>query len=286
MNSFQICVGNVGPETVIPCTSSMGISPVGVADPHRGRERGRVPAEPRVRVVLGRARLAGGRPPEVSADTRPAGDVLAQDPRHLGGDPVRDHARPLRLAPAARRSRRSAGRRAGSPSAWSRSRPRRASRTRRPSRAARPRSSRARWTAPAEAACARRACAPCSRRSALRPEASAARRPCCRSAASPSSTVMSPAVAVVVGGDVPGRRGRVRLVVEGAGDERRFEPGSIPCDTAVVSTKVLNVEPACRRACAARLNSFFVRPGMTPVIALIAPVAGSIATSAEAGSVR
>jgi hypothetical protein len=27
MNSFQICVGKVGPETVIPCTSSIGISP-------------------------------------------------------------------------------------------------------------------------------------------------------------------------------------------------------------------------------------------------------------------
>jgi hypothetical protein len=29
MKSLQICVGNVGPETVIPCTSSMGISPDG-----------------------------------------------------------------------------------------------------------------------------------------------------------------------------------------------------------------------------------------------------------------
>ena len=29
MKSFQIWVGNVGPETVIPCTSSIGISPVG-----------------------------------------------------------------------------------------------------------------------------------------------------------------------------------------------------------------------------------------------------------------
>ena len=60
--------------------------------------------------------------------------------------------------------------------------------------------------------------------------------------------------------------------------------GLTPSETASASTKVLNVEPACRRACAARLNWFPDRPGVTAVMVLIAPLRGSIATTAEAGS--
>ena len=45
---------------------------------------------------------------------------------------------------------------------------------------------------------------------------------------------------------------------------------------AAASTKVLKVEPGCRRACESRLNWLFDGPGMTAVIARIAPFAGSI----------
>ena len=62
--------------------------------------------------------------------------------------------------------------------------------------------------------------------------------------------------------------------------------GSIPRSIAEASTKALNVEPAWRVDCAARLNWFFVLPGMTAVIARIAPVPGSTETMAAAGSLR
>jgi len=59
----------------------------------------------------------------------------------------------------------------------------------------------------------------------------------------------------------------------------------MPWATAAVSTKTLKVEPGWRRAWTARLNWFPTWPGVTAFIARIAPVRGSIATSAEAGSV-
>ena len=60
----------------------------------------------------------------------------------------------------------------------------------------------------------------------------------------------------------------------------------MPSLTAAASTNILNVDPAWRFACATRLNWLPLRPGVTAVIALIAPLRGSIETSAEAGSVR
>ena len=62
--------------------------------------------------------------------------------------------------------------------------------------------------------------------------------------------------------------------------------GLIPMLTAAASTNILKVEPACRFACATRLNWLPSLPGVTAVIALIAPVAGSIETRADAGSLR
>ena len=62
-----------------------------------------------------------------------------------------------------------------------------------------------------------------------------------------------------------------------------MDDGSIFFMTAVASTNVLKVDPACRRAWAARLNSYF-RPGVTAVIARMAPFAGLIETTADAGS--
>jgi hypothetical protein len=61
--------------------------------------------------------------------------------------------------------------------------------------------------------------------------------------------------------------------------------GLMPSRMASVRTKVLNDEPACRRPCAARLNWLFFFPGISAVIARIAPFFGLIETSAEAGSV-
>jgi hypothetical protein len=58
----------------------------------------------------------------------------------------------------------------------------------------------------------------------------------------------------------------------------------MPCSIAEASTNALNVEPASRADCAARLNWFLLLPGMTAVIALIAPVPGSTETIAAAGS--
>jgi hypothetical protein len=54
---------------------------------------------------------------------------------------------------------------------------------------------------------------------------------------------------------------------------------------AEARTNVLNVDPGCRADCAARLNWLFAFR-TTAVIALIAPVPGSIETIAAAGSVR
>ena len=71
-----------------------------VADPDRGRQRRRDPAEPGVGVVLRRAGLAAGGAADVRADAGAALDVHLEDPRHLGRDPVRDHSVALRLAPA------------------------------------------------------------------------------------------------------------------------------------------------------------------------------------------
>jgi len=47
----------------------------------------------------------------------------------------------------------------------------------------------------------------------------------------------------------------------------------------------LKVEPGWRRPCETRLYWLSFFPGAIPTIALIAPVRGSIAISAEAGSV-
>src|SRR5262249_62150992 len=60
--------------------------------------------------------------------------------------------------------------------------------------------------------------------------------------------------------------------------------GLIPSSTAVVSTIALNVEPGWRRADDAKLTWFRGVPGLTSVIARIAPFAGLVATHAAAGS--
>ena len=59
----------------------------------------------------------------------------------------------------------------------------------------------------------------------------------------------------------------------------------MPRATAAVSVITLNVEPGCRRALVAKLNWLPLRPGVTAVIARMAPVRGSIETIADAGSV-
>ncbi len=59
--------------------------------------------------------------------------------------------------------------------------------------------------------------------------------------------------------------------------------GSRPRSIAAASTNVLKVEPASFRPWTARLNSICL-PRTRDSIALIAPVFGSIETSAEAGS--
>ena len=61
--------------------------------------------------------------------------------------------------------------------------------------------------------------------------------------------------------------------------------GLIPCATAAARTKVLNVEPDCRRAWESRLNWFLLFPGVTAVIARMAPFFGLIEITAAAGSV-
>ena len=60
----------------------------------------------------------------------------------------------------------------------------------------------------------------------------------------------------------------------------------MPSLIAAASTKVLKVEPGCRRAWATRLNWLPVRPGVTAVMARMAPLAGLIETTAAAGSSR
>src|SRR3569833_1096882 len=61
--------------------------------------------------------------------------------------------------------------------------------------------------------------------------------------------------------------------------------GEMPWLIAVASVNGLNDEPACRPDCVARLNFIVRPPGMYVCIALTAPVRGSIATSAAAGTV-
>src|SRR5438093_8070685 len=58
----------------------------------------------------------------------------------------------------------------------------------------------------------------------------------------------------------------------------------MPCEIAVVSTIVLNVDPGWRRADDAKLTWFWGLPGLTSVIARIAPLLGLIETIAAAGS--
>jgi hypothetical protein len=60
--------------------------------------------------------------------------------------------------------------------------------------------------------------------------------------------------------------------------------GLIPFSTAAARTKVLNVEPDWRRACDSRLNWFFLFPGITAVIARMAPFFGLIEITPAAGS--
>ena len=62
--------------------------------------------------------------------------------------------------------------------------------------------------------------------------------------------------------------------------------GFIPSATAAARTIGLKVEPAWRSAVVARLNSLPGVSGVTPAIARIAPVVGSIETIAPAGSRR
>ncbi len=98
------------------------------------------------------------------------------------------------------------------------------------------------------------------------------------------------AVAAVVGLRTPRRR---RLVVAGrrsgsglylnGADRYEVESGLIPRRIASVSTNVLNVEPACRRACEARLYLLPLRREIA-VMARMAPFSGLIATSAADGS--
>ena len=51
-----------------------------------------------------------------------------------------------------------------------------------------------------------------------------------------------------------------------------------------MSANVLKVEPDWRRICETRLYWFVLLPGITAVIARIAPLRGSIAISADDGS--
>src|SRR2546426_11045329 len=58
----------------------------------------------------------------------------------------------------------------------------------------------------------------------------------------------------------------------------------MPCEIAVVSTIVLKVDPGWRRADDAKFTWFLGLPGLTSVIARIAPLLGLIETIAAAGS--
>src|ERR671937_3281856 len=60
----------------------------------------------------------------------------------------------------------------------------------------------------------------------------------------------------------------------------------MPCSIAVARSNILNVEPGWRRADDAKFTWFFGFPGLTSVIARMAPFAGLIDTIAAAGSVE
>ena len=90
-----------------------------------------------------------------------------------------------------------------------------------------------------------------------------------------------PDVGVVVGLNGPRLAGgvvagapRARHARERCRGRSTSSPGRCPFSIAAASTNALNVDPAWRADCAARLNWFFVLPGMTAVIARIAPVPG------------
>ena len=80
-----------------------------------------------------------------------------------------------------------------------------------------------------------------------------------------------------VGGFVLHEPVPVGLYSNGA-DRYSVVAGLIPCETAVVSTIVLNVEPACRCADERKFTWFFAFPGVTSAIARIAPFAGLMET--------
>ncbi len=61
--------------------------------------------------------------------------------------------------------------------------------------------------------------------------------------------------------------------------------GFSPSDTAVVRAIVLKVDPGWRAPLVTKLNWLPVFPGVTAVMARIAPLLGSIETIADAGSV-
>src|SRR5262249_6801137 len=77
----------------------------------------------------------------------------------------------------------------------------------------------------------------------------------------------------------------VGLYSKGA-ERYSVDAGLMPCETAVVSTIVLKVAPACRCADDRKFTWFFELPGVTSVIARIAPFAGLMETIAAAGSVE
>src|SRR5881394_3453937 len=70
------------------------------------------------------------------------------------------------------------------------------------------------------------------------------------------------------------------------GAERYCVDGLIPSEIAVASTNILKVDPGWRRADEAKLTWFLGSPGLTSVIARMAPFAGLIATTAAAGSLE
>ena len=61
--------------------------------------------------------------------------------------------------------------------------------------------------------------------------------------------------------------------------------GLMPSETAVASTSVLNVEPGCRWADDKKFTWFLELPGVTSVMARMAPFNGLMETIAAAGSV-
>ena len=69
-----------------------------------------------------------------------------------------------------------------------------------------------------------------------------------------------------------------------AGGPCQTDRSGMPASIAAASVNVLNVLPACRCDWLARLNAAPRWPGATTDIARIAPVEGSIATNAAAGS--